>query len=103
MKKLTRTIYLTLAILLGSLVAGCGSDFDKGLAAAQTGDFATALREWEPLAEQGDAYAQYNLGLMYFNGLGVPQDEKIALKWLTFAKRQGVDHSLGESGFYRHK
>jgi hypothetical protein len=64
MKNLTRTICLTLAVLLGSLVTGCGSDFDKGLAAYKSGDFATALGEWRPLAEQGDAVAQLNLGMM---------------------------------------
>ncbi len=35
-------------------------DYDKGLAAAQSGDFATALKEWRPLAEQGNAEAQLN-------------------------------------------
>ena len=40
---------------------------------AQRGDFATALREWTPLAEQGHATAQYNLGFMYDSGEGVPQ------------------------------
>jgi len=99
MKKLALMTYLILAIVLGGLVTGCGADFQKGLSAAQTGDFVTALREWEPLAEQGDAYAQYNLGLMYFNGLGVPQDEKTALKWLTLAKRQGVAYSQENLGF----
>ena len=53
MKHLTRTICLTLAILLGSMGTSWGADFNKGLAAAQSGDFATALREWRPLAEQG--------------------------------------------------
>jgi TPR repeat protein len=38
-------------------------DFGKGLAAAQSGDFATALKEWRPLAEQGDAQAQIILVL----------------------------------------
>ena len=55
MKNLTLSIFLTLAVLLGSLVTGCGADFDKGLAAFQSGDFATALREWTPLAKQGNA------------------------------------------------
>ena len=75
--------YLILAIVLGGLVTGCGADFQKGLSAVQTGDFVTALREWEPLAEQGDAYAQYNLGLMYFNGLGVPLNYKTAVNGLV--------------------
>ena len=42
-----------------------GGDFEKGLAAAQIGDFATALREWTQLAEQGHSTAQFNLDLMY--------------------------------------
>ena len=58
---------LTLSILLGSGVA-VAADFNKGLKAAQSGDFKTALAEWTPLAEQGDAIAQYNLGIMYANG-----------------------------------
>ena len=89
MKKLALTICLTLTVLLGSLVTGCGADFDKGLAAAKSGDFATALREWEPLAEQGHADAQFNLGVMYNTGDGVPQDYKTAVKWYTLAAEQG--------------
>ena len=45
--------------------------------------FATALREWTPLAEQGDAKSQYNLGVMYNKGKGVPQNYKTAVKWYT--------------------
>jgi TPR repeat protein len=89
MKNLTRTICLTLAILLGSLVTGCGADFDKGLAAYESGDFATALREWRPLAEQGNADAQFNLGVMYYKGRGVPKNYKTAVKWYTLAAEQG--------------
>jgi hypothetical protein len=48
-------------------------DFQKGLTAYKSGDYATALREWTPLAKQGDAFAQYNLGVMYGNGQGVPR------------------------------
>ena len=40
------------------------ADFQKGLNAAQNRDFSTVLKEWTPLAEQGDADAQYNLALM---------------------------------------
>ena len=48
--------------------------FDEGVAAFKRGDYATALREWRPLAEQGDADTQFNLALMYRKGEGVPQD-----------------------------
>tara|TARA_Y100000588_G_scaffold385306_1_gene478336 strand:+ start:7197 stop:7433 length:237 start_codon:yes stop_codon:yes gene_type:complete len=65
MKTLTRTLCLTLAILLGSVGTSWSADFNKGLAAYKSGDYATALHEWKPLAEQGDATAQYNLGITY--------------------------------------
>jgi TPR repeat protein len=48
-------------------------DYAKGFAAYQRGDFATAMWEWKPLAEQGDALAQHNLGVMYRAGYGVPR------------------------------
>ena len=89
MKRLTATIYLTLAVLLGSSGVSWGLDFQRGLAAARSGDYATALREWKPLAEQGYADAQYNLGQMYAKGQGVPQDYKTAVKWYTLSAEQG--------------
>lgn len=66
------------------------ADFQKGLTAANKGDYATALQEWRPLADQGDATAQYNLGVMYFRGQGVPQDYAEAVKWYRKAAEQGV-------------
>ena len=44
-------------------------------------------------AEQGDARAQINLGLMYYNGKGVPQDDKTAVKWYRLAAKQGHSKS----------
>ena len=58
MKNLTAILCLTLVILLGSAGNSESADFQKGLTAAQSGDFATALREWTPFAKQGDADAQ---------------------------------------------
>ena len=88
MKRLLTTLVI-LTGLLGSGGAVWAQDFNKGLKAAQSGDFATALKEWKPLAEQGDADAQFNLGLMYGNGWGVPQDYAEALKWYRKAAEQG--------------
>ncbi len=64
-------------------------DFNKGLEAAQSGDFETALKEWKPLAENGHSSAQNNLGLMYDDGTGVPQVDNEAAKWYTLAAEQG--------------
>ena len=88
MRTLPANICLTLTILLGSMGVSASADFQKGLTAAQNGDFATALRQWTPLAKQGDAVAQFNLGLMYRNGNGVPQDYKTAAKWYKIAAEQ---------------
>jgi hypothetical protein len=89
MRNLTATICLAVALLLGSAEVSWSQDFQKGLAAHDSGDFATALREWTPLAKQGDADAQFNLGLMYRKGQGVPQDDKTAAKWWKLAAEQG--------------
>ena len=65
------------------------ADYQKGLDAYKSGDYATALREFEPLAEQGHDSAQFLLGLMYDNGRGVPQNNETAVKWFTLAAEQG--------------
>ena len=57
---------LTLATIAVLLLSGsAAADFKAGLEAYQRGDYATALHEWQPLAEKGDANSQYNLGLLY--------------------------------------
>jgi TPR repeat protein len=75
------------------------SGFQKGLTAYRSGDYATALREWTPLAEQGLDRAQYNLGVMYANGRGVPQDDKTAVKWYRLAAEQGYAAAQYKLGF----
>ncbi len=75
-----KRIALAMALLV-SLTAPAWAGFDEGLAAYERGDFETALREWEPLAEQGDAQAQTRLGSMYATGDGVPNDYPVAARW----------------------
>ena len=98
MRNLTAILCLTIAVLLGSAGEGWSADFQKGLTAAQSGDFATALREWKPLAEQGDSAAQRNLGLMYDNGQGVPQNDKTAVKWYRLSAEQGNANAQSNLG-----
>ena len=90
------TVILAFLMTFSSSVVA--QDFQKGLAAAQAGDFATALKEWKPLAEAGDAVAQFNLGVMYDIGDGVPQDYAEAVKWYRLAAEQGyvaAQYNLG--------
>jgi len=103
MKRLTATLCLTLAVLLGSAGVSWSGDFQKGVAAYQSGDYATALREFQPLAEQGDASAQNNLGWMYEKGQGVPQDYKTAVKWTTLAAEQGDADAQFNLGVMYHE
>ena len=70
-------------------------------AALKRRDYASALRLIRPLAEQGDANAQYNFGVFYDNGLGVPQDKVRAYMWFNLSAAQGreggvfYDNGLG--------
>jgi TPR repeat protein len=86
---------LTVGILLVALalcVQACASVYKGPIAAATAyrhGNYATALGLYRPLAEQGNAYAQYTIGVMYDNGQGVPQDYSEAVKWFRAAAEQG--------------
>ena len=60
-----------------------------GFAAYEIGDYATALKEWRPIAEQGDVDIQILLGAMYEYGDGVDQDYTAAAKWYMLAAEQG--------------
>jgi len=98
MKRLAATICLTTAVLLGSVGVSESADYQKGFTAYKSGDYATALREWTPLAKQGNADAQFNLGLMYDEGQGVPEDNMKAVHWYRFAAWQGHASAQGNLG-----
>ena len=66
------------------------NDFQDAVESLEREDYETAYKLFLPLAEQGDADAQFNLGVMYDEGDGVPQDYKEAFKWYRFAAEQGV-------------
>jgi TPR repeat protein len=66
--KLVRASIANLALSLPLL-----ADFDAAKAALARGDYATALKEFQPLAAAGNAEAQSNIGLLYQNGWGVRQ------------------------------
>ena len=97
MKNLFKYISLFIVTLVMSS-ATASADYQEGLDAYDAGDYATAMKEWRPLAEQGNANAQYNLGVMYANGNGVPQDDVEAVKWYRLAADQGdadAQYNLG--------
>jgi len=96
-----RRIAATLAVV-AALLFSAGSawaDWDDGFAAVERGDYATAIQEWRPLAEQGDADAQTLIGMMYNEGLGVPKNDAEAVKWYRKAAEQGVAQAQSNLGF----
>ncbi len=58
---------------------GYNTGYNTGLLASEAGDYKSAVVAWQPLANQGDGAAQFNLALMYHRGLGVALDEKKAV------------------------
>ena len=86
-----RNYTLILATLISLLlpVQSWGGDIEKGYDAYGSRDYATAVEEWLPLAELGDAEAQYLLGVLYTSGLGVTQDYLKAYMWFDISSSKG--------------
>ena len=88
-------IVLGFSVLLSDPVC---ADFKAGMDAYKQGDYATALKEWEPLAKQGNASAQTNMGVLYQHGYGVSGDRQEAMRWYRLAAEQGhvtAQYNLG--------
>lgn len=73
--------------------------FIQGWEAYESGRYSRALSIWEPLARQGNADAQINLGVMYDYGKGVVEDPEVAAHWYRRAAEQGnvsAQYNLGQ-------
>lgn len=90
-----------LAVCLAALslnAAAQSESYESGADAFAAGDYDTALEQWRPLAEEGNAAAQYNVGLMYANGFGVTRNAGTARDWYRKSAEQGyarAQHNLG--------
>lgn len=62
---------------------------DLGLLAYEKGDYATALTEWQKLADEGNIQAYQNIAMLYANGEGVEQNDQIAQQWCEKAANAG--------------
>lgn len=89
-------------LLLASLIAfvrpAAADSLVDGLQAYEAGHFGQALQLLTPLANQSNSQAQFRLGMMYYQGQGVPEDEKLAVYWLKRAASQGNTHAMFELG-----
>ena len=91
-KILVTAFFVILAVPLSA------QDFDRGVAAYKRGDYVAAMKEWRPLAEQGNEIAQYALGVMYDLGVGASQDLKTTVQWYKLSAEQGyalAQYNLG--------
>ncbi len=103
MKAILRTVFLVPAIMLALALPANAGLFEDGLAAAERGDYAAALKYWRPLAEQGNAKLQFTVGLIYNYGQGVPQNYVEAVKWFRLAAGQGDARAQDNLGLMYEK
>jgi hypothetical protein len=88
MMGLSRQLFATFTLLVFASLS-VGADIESGTRACQLKDYSTALKEFAPLAEQGNAVAQLFLGRMYMMGRGVLKDTDQAVKWFKASAAQG--------------
>lgn len=81
-----------------SLSAPAWADYQAGVDAYQSGDFKTAMTEWLPLAEEGDATAQNSVGALYDHGLGVDESDAEAALWYQRAADQNLALAMRNLG-----
>ena len=101
-----RIIYFHLLVLFIAALSSkisVSADIEKGIEAYKQGDYATALEEWLPIAKQGNAEAQFAVGLVFDQGLNVVPDYKAAVKWFTLASKQGHIFAQSNLGWKYHK
>ena len=88
MKSFLMTLITACLLTAAPITITYAQNFDKAVKAYEAGDYTTAAKEFRLLAEQGDAGAQFNLGNMYDQGKGVPQDYAEAVRWYRLAAEQ---------------
>src|SRR3954452_19040022 len=90
--------YLAEALILLSAAPGF-ADTAAGLAAFKNREYERAYREWKASADAGQAEAEFDLGLLYAQGLGVRRDLTEAARWYRRSAEQGnaqAEFALGQ-------
>jgi TPR repeat protein len=82
---------LVIAVLgVAALANGCATPLEKGVTAYNSGNYDVAAKSWKTAAAAGEPNAQYNLGLLWSQGLGsTPRDASEAMAWFLKAAQQG--------------
>lgn len=94
-----RLLILALTAFFFALPAArAAGPLEDALAAYEEGNFRRAAALLAPLAERGDPLAQLKLGMLYYMGKGVPENEKTALTWLKRSADQGQIEAMFQLG-----
>lgn len=79
------------------------AEYEQGREAYLAANYDEAVRIWRTLAENGDARAQFSLGQMYLEGLGIEQNDAASTRWFKLAAKRGLasaQFNLGNA--YKH-
>lgn len=88
MKRPILTALAALAVF-GAAAPALADPLDDGVAAADRGDFAKAIGFWKPLADNGNEFAQFDMGVLYWNGQGVAKDDAEGFRWFKLSADRG--------------
>jgi uncharacterized protein len=90
---LRRMPFASCLMALITLESATAGQLEDGQTAFGRGNYAEAMRLWRPLADEGNAQAQYDLGFLYDTGFGVPKDYAQAFAWSMKAAEQGDEEA----------
>ena len=93
-----RRVFFAVLLIVACATGAAADSIEEAEFAYDRGDYTRAARLFRPLAEQGLASAQNNLGGMYTQGRGVSQDYQEALKWYRRAAEQGIASAQNNLG-----
>jgi TPR repeat protein len=93
---------MPMLVALTSIMLGC-SDYQQARSAYAAGDYTKAYQLFQGLAESGDTKAQYDLSLMYIQGIGTKQNIEQGLVWLNRAAQKGNIEAMLELGVLYQK
>jgi uncharacterized protein len=97
-RRMINAALVFLILVLGLVAPATAAELEDAVAAAHAGDYAIALRRLTPLAEKGDARAQFDIGFMHAYGWGMQRNPAEAITWYRKAADQGLQiaqHFLG--------
>jgi TPR repeat protein len=93
---------MTVLAALTGILLGC-SDYQQARSAYAAGDYTKAYQLFQGLAESGDTKAQYDISLMYIQGIGTKQNIEQGLVWLNRAAEKGNIEAMLELGVLYQK